>query len=275
VGKEKANALRGKRVVVTRAEEQNQALAAALREKGAVPVLLSMVAFAPPDNADLVDVAIRGMNQYDWIFLTSQNALRALEERSEALDVALPSAAGASRVAAVGPATAKAAQSAGLKVEYVARNHRGTALAEELGEKVKGKSVLLPRSDRANPELVERLKALGANVKEVVAYKTVGPDDELSAKAKVALKGGADAVLFFSPSAVCHLQEVLGPEKFAALSQRALFTAVGPVTEQALRNAGVARIQMAGDTTTDSVLEALTDYFTAAGAKLPAGVKPQ
>jgi uroporphyrinogen-III synthase len=275
VGEEKTNSLRGKGVVITRAARQSAVLAEALQKEGALPVLMPMVAFAPPDDRGAVDDAIRGMAQYDWVFLTSQNALRALQERSESQGVSLEHAARASKIAAVGPATAEAARTAGLKVEYVAVKHQGTALAEELAEKIKDKSVLLPRSDRANPKLVEKLKALGARVKEVVAYKTLRPGDEFLAKAEQILHGGADAVLFFSPSAVHHFEEVLGQDRLVTLSRRTLFIAVGPVTEQALREAGIERVRTAHDTTVDAVLDALTNYFAAAEVKLSAGAKPQ
>jgi len=265
VGEDAANWLKGKRVVVTRAAEQNESLVQALREKGAVPVIVPMVAFGPPDDPGLVDEAMQGIEQYEWIFLTSQNALRALQERSEVLGIRLAQRMGGIRIAAVGPATAEAAKNVGLKVEYVALKHQGTAMAKELERKIKGKSILLPRSDRANPELVEQLKGLGAKVKEIVAYKTIRPDEQGLAKAEEMAREGADVVLFFSPSAVHHLQHVLGNEKFLEFSSQALFAAIGPVTEEALRKAKVERVATARDTTVGGVLAALTEYFSARG----------
>jgi uroporphyrinogen-III synthase len=270
----RANPLKGKRVVVTRAEEQSKALLQALREKGAVPLLAPMVAFAPPDHPELVDEAIRTMERYDWVFLTSQNAVRALQERCEFLDIPLGEAARKSKIAAVGPATAEAAKDAGLKLEYVAVKHQGMALAEELAEKIKGQSVLLPRSDRANPELMERLEELGARAKEIVAYKTVQPGEKALANAEAILKESANALLFFSPSAVNHLQEMLGNERFLELSKSALFVAIGPVTEAALRRSTVERVKVAVDAKVDAVVEALTEHFSAVELK-PAGAKPK
>jgi uroporphyrinogen-III synthase len=275
VDEHRANPLQDKRVVVTRAEEQSRALVQALREKGAVPVLVPMVAFAPADEPGLIDEAIRAMERFDWVFLTSQNAVRALQERCEILGLPLPGAARASKIAVVGPATAEAAASAGLRLEYVAVKHQGTSLAEELAEKVKGQSVLLPRSDQANPELVKKLEKLGARVKEIVAYKTLGPDELDLARAEVVLREGADAVLFFSPSAVNHLQEFLGKERFLALSRKALFAAIGPVTAKALRNAKIERVKTAEDTRVAAVLEVLTDYFSASEIKMPKEAGPQ
>ena len=266
--------LKGKRVVVTRAVEQSAQLVQALREQGAVPIVLPMVAFGPPEDPFLLDEAIRQFRSYDWVFLTSQNALRALEERCQFLNVSLAEALEGVGIAAVGPATADAVENAGLRVSYIATKHQGVALAEELAERVRGKRVLLPRSDRANPELVESLHRFGAHVVEVCAYRTVRSDTTDSAAAGALAEEGADAVLFFSPSAVHHLQELLGSEKFLAWSRRSVYAAIGPVTEGALRKARVDRVVLARDTTVPAVLEALADYFAHASSGLPAGVKP-
>jgi uroporphyrinogen-III synthase len=275
VADQSANSLRGKRVVVTRAPEQSRELVHALEAHGAIPVLLPMLAFAPSDDPALLDASIRAIVQYDWLFLTSQNALHALQARSEALGISLPDALRRIHVAAVGPATAQAAEQAGLKVEYVTEKHQGTAMAEELAENVKGKRVLLPRSDRANPDLVRRLEALGATVEEVVAYKTVRPNKEDVQQIEQIATDTVDAVLFFSPSAAHHFEELLGSAKFIALSGRAVFAAIGPITEEALRKANAERVILARDTTVDAVLQVLVRYFSATAAKLPVGAKPQ
>jgi uroporphyrinogen-III synthase len=268
-----AKALQGKRVVVTRAAEQSGPLVEALREKGAVPVMLPMVTFGPPDNPAFLDEAIRHLPSYDWVFLTSQNALRALQERCAILQLEPRQAFGSVKIAAVGPATAEAAEHAGLHVSYVATKHQGVAMAEELAERVQSQRVLLPRSDRANPELVDTLRREGARVYEVCAYKTLPTDRSESREAAKIVERGADAVLFFSPSAVHHFRDTLGKEKFVEFAGRMMFTAIGPVTEQALHDAGVEQVLLARDTSVSAVVEALTEHFVQAGAGLSAGVK--
>ena len=272
MGDDPAGGLRGKRVVVTRALDQSRELLRALEEKGAVPVVLPMVAFAPSDNLAELDEALRQMSRFDWVFVTSQNALRALQERCQAIHADISATMGGVRVAAVGPATAEALKSAGIEVAYSATKHQGVSLAQELSTEVRGKSVLLPRSDHANPELVQQLKSLGAAVKEVVAYKTVLPDDSALSQTRAALQQKVDAILFFSPSAVHHLQDILGSEKVLELSGRAIFAAIGPVTAKALRAAGVERILLAGDTTVASIVIALQRHFSAPRPGCSAGV---
>jgi len=266
--------LQGKRVVVTRSAEQSRELVRALQDAGAVPVVLPMVAFAPPDDTTALDQVLRALSQFDWIFLTSQNALRALQERCHAQHLELPSAFGSARLAAVGPATAEAAASAGIEVSYIATKHHGVALAEELAAEVKGKRVFLPRSDRANPDLVELLNRHGAIVSEVVAYKTVAPDQAVLSDARAALRQPVDAILFFSPSAVHHLQDILGNEKVLELSRQAVFAAIGSITASALHRANVQRVLLAEDTTVKSIVRALENHFAISRSGLSAGVKP-
>jgi uroporphyrinogen-III synthase len=266
------NVLQGKRVVVTRAVEQSEGLIKELERRGASAIVLPMVAFGPPDDVAALDAAIRRMPAFDWVFLTSQNALRVILERCESLKLHLREAFSGVKVAAVGPTTAEAVAKAGLDVSYVASKHEGVALAEELAKEVRYKRVLLPRSDRANPALVEKLKGLGAEVTEVCAYKTVKPEQGDLEKAAV-LEQRIDALVFFSPSAVHHLRELLGSENFLELSRRSVFAAIGPVTEEALRKAKVERVLLAGDTSVGAILDTLANYFAQQGTGVSAGVK--
>lgn len=273
VGESAANVLRGKRIVVTRAAEQSGSLVEALRDRGATAISLPLIAIAPPDDAMLLDETVRSLGRFDWIFLTSQNAVRALQEACVRCSLTLQKAARTSKTAVVGPTTGAAAHEAGLEVSYEAVQHDGVSLAKELASQVNGKRVLLPRSDRANQDLVNTLKKFGAVVTDVVAYKTIRPENVADKFSVVMAEGAADAVLFFSPSAVRHCQELAGAEEFCKLSRKIGFVAIGPVTEGALRNTGIERLVQAEDTTVDGVLRALVQHFAASGAALPVGVK--
>jgi uroporphyrinogen-III synthase len=273
VAERSSKLLQGKRVVVTRALEQSEALVQALREAGALPVLLPMVNFAPPDDFALLDEALHHACDFDWLLLTSQNALRALQERCVVLKLPLAKILAGVKIAAVGPASAKAAREVGLDVVHVASKYQGAALANELAGQLKSKHILLPRSDKANPDLVESLAGYGAAVTEVIAYKTVLPSEGEIAKIRWELKQGADAVLFFSPSAVNHLLVALGEREFAGLAEISSFAAIGPVTEDALQEAGVKRIVVAKTATVPALLSELARHFAATSQCTSAGAK--
>ncbi len=196
-----------------------------------------------------------------------------MQDRCAVIDLPLVGAMKGVQIAAVGPATAEAAQNAGLEVAYIAKKHQGVALAQELSASVKGKKVLLPRSDRANHDLVEALDRHGAEITEVVAYRTLRPTKDESEKHLAEIDKGADAILFFSPSAVHHMQDLLGAARFVILSNSVAFTAVGPVTAKALREAAVQKIVPSPDVHAGAVVNALAEHFSGARQGLPAGAK--
>ena len=268
-----SSALTGKRIVITRAAAQSEAMAWELSARGAVPVVLPLVSFADLEDFAALDAAINGIEQFDWMIVTSAQSVRALVKRSEELKRRLIGAQSKLRIAAVGPVSAEAARRAGFPVEYVAETHTGVALAEELGDQLRGAKVFLPRSDRANPDLPRTLKRCGAQVTEVIAYRTLRPADVDQRNLRRIAEGGADAVLFFSPSAVQYFAELFGGEQLRALQDKLAITAVGPVTANALREAGVQRTVLAGDTTAAAVVEALEGHFAGTVKQARAGAK--
>jgi uroporphyrinogen III methyltransferase/synthase len=241
--------------------------------RGAIPVVLPLVAFADPEDFAPLDKAIAEIQQFDWIIFTSAQAVRAVVKRSEDLKRSLIYSRSKLRIASVGPVTAEAARQAGLAVQYVAETHSGAALAEELKDQLHGANVFLPRSDRANPDLPRALKRHGAQFTEVIAYRTLRPTDPEQRNLGQIAEGTADAVLFFSPSAVQYFAELFGSDQLRALQDKLAITAVGPVTANALRVAGVGRIVLAGDTTAAAVVEALEEHFAGTVKQSPAGAK--
>jgi uroporphyrinogen-III synthase len=257
--------LAGKRVVITRAALQSSELFDKLKHCGAIPVVLPLITFAPPDDYAPLDTALRRWKQFDWVIFTSAFAVQEVALRAARFGRNLAKGGAPPEIAVVGPATKEKAEKAGFLVEHQAQTHLGVALAQELGERVRNKSVLLPRSDRANPDLPSALRDLRADVTEVIAYKTLRPTDaDKEAISRVA-KGEADAVLFFSPSAVHTFIDLVGRERVKTLQAKMAMASIGPVTAAALRDAGVRRIITASEATSDAVVTALEGCFAKSG----------
>ena len=70
--------LMGKRVLVTRAEEQAEALANRLEMLGAEVVKLPLIRIEPSEDETLLDAAIEKAlaGNYDWIVFTSVHGVR-------------------------------------------------------------------------------------------------------------------------------------------------------------------------------------------------------
>jgi len=256
-----ASPLAGKRVVITRPLEQSQALADALRSHGAQVILLPVVRIEPPHDYSQLDDALRDLrdNKFDWLIFGSQNAVSAVAARAAALGIDLREAMRSLQVAAVGKNTAGVAERAGFPVARVGRG-TGTDLISDLTPHVRGKHIFLPRSDRAGAAHFAQLHQAGAHVREVVAYRTV-PSDALD-PASVGATAAADAILFFSPSAVHAFRELIRSGVLSPVRDTTGIGAIGPVTqENLLREAKMRCDFRAHEPTVEHIIAALAEFF--------------
>ena len=240
-------------MLIPRPADRSAALFGALQAVGARAVsveLISIVAPADPGEFDLrlVDLAAGG---YSWIGFTSANAVDAVRQRSAALGLQ-PAIPADTRVAAVGPATARALRAAGLPVDLVpATGGSAGALAAVWPAAQAGQAVLLPRSDIAAPELPDALAAKGYRVDTVTAYRTTtAPVPEWLA---AELAGGLiDAVLFTSPSTVQALHGI-------EIDPATVLGAIGRPTATAMAGSGRTVDFTAGQPSATALVDGLLD----------------
>lgn len=254
--------LKGLRVVVTRAPEQAGELAGALERMGAEVLLLPMVRFAPPEDGKALDDALSRLSSFDAILFLSRNAVHYFFDRCEKLGIKFQLLPPASRlIAAVGPATARAVEEEGLRVDYVARNHSGDALVRELRGSISNRNVLLPRSDRGDDRLAGALREAGAQVTEVVAYRTLAPEKLDPGLLDQIRRGEVNVIVFASPSAFHGLRDSIGSSGLAKLGTRIHFAAIGSTTARAVREAGMPCVIEAEEATAPSLAESIARYF--------------
>ena len=246
--------------MVTRAPAQSTELRERLKELGAEVISLPLVHFLEPEDTADLDRAIHSLEQFDWLVFTSANAVTFFLPRCHALGCRPTGEI--VKIAAVGSATRLALEKHGLGASLVPEEFSGAGLAAELAEAIAGKKVLLPRSDRASAELPSLLRRAGAEVTEAVAYRTVGPEAFDPSLIEAIGSGQADAVTFFSPSAFREFRNLMGPEALANWNSRVAFAAVGPVTAEAIRSAGLPVAIEAEEATAASLVEALERHFS-------------
>ena len=165
------------RVLVTRTRGQASTLAEALAAEGARPMLLPAIEIARRADPDAVRAAVEALRAraHAWVAFTSANAVEAWFDlvRDAGEDARLFAG---TRLAAVGDATARALEARGLSPDLVPARASGEGLAEALAERgVEGARILVPRAERADPALVERLRASGAAIDEVTLYLAAPP----------------------------------------------------------------------------------------------------
>src|SRR5580698_11546306 len=76
-----ALALKGVRVLVGRARHQASALSSELRKLGATVIEIPFIEIRKPRSFKRLDSALTGLARYDWLILTSVNAVEAMWER--------------------------------------------------------------------------------------------------------------------------------------------------------------------------------------------------
>jgi uroporphyrinogen-III synthase len=249
--------LAGRRIVVTRSPLQSEELARRLEDLGAEVILLPMVQFNKLADTTELDEAIANLPEFDWLLFTSANAVRFFLSRCRELGCWPDSSL---RIAVVGPATRDALHEEGLVASLAPREFRAAELASEIEPEIEGKHILLPRSDQAGEELPKHLRAAGAIVSDVIAYTNSPGDLPSGLGFESLLRGEADAVTFFSPSAFRHFANLLG-DGLRRLNARVALAAVGPVTAAAIRDAGLRVTIEAGQATTGALVAALERYF--------------
>jgi uroporphyrinogen-III synthase len=223
--------LEGKRVLVTRALHQAGKLSEGLRALGVEPVEVPVLEMQPPANPGPLDRALRRLDSYDWLILTSANAVRSIawsnfSDKTTNL-----------KVAAVGEATAMAARTAGLPVALVPEKYIAEALVDCLADRVAGKRILLARAETARDVIPDALRAAGATVDVVDAYRNVMPA-AAPEMLRAALEKGIDAATFTSSSSVTHLADAARAVgiAFPFVGVRAI--SIGTITSQTLRELG-------------------------------------
>ncbi len=151
-----------------------------------------------------------------------------------------------------------------MRVELTPAEHRAEALLAELHghEAVTGRRFLLPRAEIAREMLGDELRKAGAEVVEVVAYRTVPDSDgDHPDVYRMLLDRQIDAVTFTSASTVRNFVRMLGNDQAADLLRTTAVASIGPVTAEAAQQLGISTGVMPDTYTVAALVEALVEYF--------------
>jgi uroporphyrinogen III methyltransferase/synthase len=259
-----ARPLFGTRVLVTRPREQAADLVEQLESMGADAIESPMIRILPPDDFGPLDDACRRVDLFDWIVFSSTNAVDVFIERL----LKTPHdfrALGGVRLCAVGPSTADRLARHGLKVDLVPSEYRAEAISCAMADtgSVRDLKILVPHADIGREVLGEELRSRGAEVTEVVAYRTVIAEPERDGEPdiyRMLLERRIDIVTFTSASAVRNFVKVLGAEPAADLLRPTIVASIGPVTAEAAAQYGIATTIQPPQYTVPSLVKAIVDY---------------
>ena len=254
----------GRRIVVTRSTEQAGEFLEMLEDLGAEAIPAPTVRILPPEDTSSLEQACAEAGTYDWIVFTSANAvdffmkcLVAVSDVRELKGV---------RICTIGPSTASRLAKYGIRVDLTPAEFRTETLVEAMHTQapVQNARVLLPRSDIARELLGDELRAAGADVAEVVAYRTVLASGEREGDHDVyrmLLDRQIDAVTFTSASTVRNFVEILGHDQAIDLLRNTVVASIGPVTAEAAQQLNIRTAVMPERYTIPDLVQALVEHF--------------
>jgi len=236
--------LAGLRVLVGRARHQAGTLAAELKQLGAEVLEIPFIEIHRPRSYRPLDTALKNLSAYDWLILTSVNAVEAMWDRLGHLHLGKRSFEHL-RIAAIGPATKKAIEQRGVRVNVVPDQYVAESVVRNLRTQVGGKRVLVVRAKVARDVIPRELRKAGAQVEVVEAYQTVVPKSS-RAQLQSVLKNPQrrpDFITFTSSSTARNFVALAGgwsrhsgPRRALACSLEGIrLASIGPVTSTTLR----------------------------------------
>jgi len=225
--------LKGIRVLVGRARHQAGALSSELRKLGATVLEIPFIEIRKPRSFKPLDSALQSLGAYDWLILTSANGVEAMWERLTKLR--LTKNLKHLSIAAIGPATKKAIEQRGVKVDVVPKEYVAESVVRSLRRRVKGKRVLLVRAKVARDVIPRELRRAGGQVHVVEAYETVVPQSSRTRLRSALMnpRRRPHVVTFTSSSTVRNFVTLLGARRPKLEGIR--LASIGPVTSSTLR----------------------------------------
>jgi uroporphyrinogen III methyltransferase/synthase len=252
-----------RRIVVTRSRDRARELSDRLQSLGAQAIEAPTFRLVPAEDPEAIERAAASVQQFQWVVCESANAahrfLKAL--LSGARDLR---ALGGVKIAAVGPSTADPFRAVGLFPDVVMAEvaEEPTCDAMAAHGSLAGARVLVLRPDhgRGRNGLAPELRRRGADVQDLVAYRTAPEAPESAAAQELyrqLLEGRIDAVTFTSATAVQRFADLIGRDQAADLLNTTVVAAIGPVTAAAATALGVASPVVADTYTVDGLVDAL------------------
>jgi len=250
----------GKRVAITRAREQAGVLREELAALGAEVIEIPTIEIRPPDSWEALDAAIRRLEDFHYLLVTSANGVRNFLVRLAASGRDVRALKGLT-IGAIGPATAAEFARTGVKVDLLPTEYVAEGLLRALGDRdLRGEAFLIPRA-RVARDLVPRvLEERGARVEVVEAYQTVMP--EISPEELRRLLTPPDAITFTSSSTATNFAKLLGENRLAETLRGTVIASIGPVTSQTLRQLGLRVTLEASESTMAGLVRAIRDHFS-------------
>ncbi|MFZ0034077.1 MAG: uroporphyrinogen-III C-methyltransferase [Sedimentisphaerales bacterium] len=250
----------GKSIVVTRDADSNADFAAKIIAKGGNPIEFATIKIKPLKQTNKFLRTLTKIAEYNWLIFTSVNGVTIIFDTLQKLGKDARVFASA-KIAAIGCETAAKLTEFAIKADFTP----GIFTSKELGKQLiaftnlKGKKVLLLRSQLASNELSELLESAEAKVDNIPVYTAVTVKNKCSELIEKIKKGKIDWLAFASSFSVKAFFEQIPAD--LVNSSNTKIASIGPVTSEQLKTLGLKVDAQAAEHTTDGLLTAIEKIY--------------
>jgi uroporphyrinogen-III synthase len=272
---QKPSTLKGKTIAITRPHEQAEESGKSIRQMGGKPYFIPTIEIKGSRDLSTTKKLIEALllEKVDYVILMSVNGVRYVLSAAESLGLQEKLKQGLKKttIIAVGPKTAHELENHQIPANLIPEKYTSEGIMQSLQKRLAtGKTIYIPRTSEAPPELAEKLRKMGNNVEEIYVYESQLPSDERLGKKFMQdlSEGKIDAVIFSSSLGAKNFLKMMkqpgDAEKVRALvNEKLAVVAIGPTTAKTLAQLGLRVDVMPEKHLFDESLKALARYWKA------------
>lgn len=244
----------GKRILITRPRKLISQMAESLREKGAEVLELPAVSIVPIEENKKLKEALENLSVYTLLAFTSPSGVQVFfdklkEEKTDIRKLAHL------KIAAIGKGTRKELKERGIMTDCMPEVYEGKELGKLLAKVcTREDTILLPRAEEGNQELVEEAAKSGAKIHDIPIYRTVYEKSSVISIAKEVEERSLDYVAFTSASTVKSFAEMAGQISY----EKVKAVCIGAKTAEAAKQYGMETF-VSKEATIDSMVEKIVE----------------
>ena len=271
---QKTKTLKGKTIAITRPREQAEEAGKLIVQKGGKPYFMPTIEIQRAGDLSAIKNFIDALaeKKVDYVIFMSVNGVEHLLDAATTLGLKkqLKTCLNSVATLAVGPKTAEALEKNKIRVSVVPEKYTSEGIMQALQKRgASGKTIFIPRTSQAPPELAEKLRQMGNRVTEIYVYESKLPcNKELNAKFLRDLSEGRINAIIFSSSLGARnladmLKENIATKKLLDLIKaKTVVVAIGPTTAKTLKDMGLNVDVMPEKHLFEEALDALAAHWS-------------
>ena len=250
----------GKTIIVTRSRDQASVFSDQLIELGANVLEYPTINITDPDDFGPLDRELENLGSTDWLIFTSVNGVDAFFNRIFELGRDVRDLTGV-KICSIGPSTTERIKGFHVSIDCQPPKYVAESVVEALKkvEEIKGKRFLMPRTDIARSYIPQELEKLGAEVSDIVAYKTVLATDGDNIVLDKLKDGEVDIVTFTSASTVKNFVKIIGEDNLSSFKDNVQFASIGPITNESAEEMNIEISIKAEEYTIPGLVQAIVE----------------